>query len=110
MINGNKFNTNRTGPRILVAPLDWGLGHATRCIPIINELIKHHCEVIIAADEGPFFLLKKEFPTIVFLRLKGYKIQYSHNRKWLSFKLLLQFPKIIFFYLERKCMVKKNYK
>ena len=41
--------------RILIAPLDWGLGHATRCIPIINELIKQDCEVIIAADEARFF-------------------------------------------------------
>ena len=96
MINDNNFNTQQSRPRILVAPLDWGLGHATRCIPIINELIKQHCEVIIAADGNPFFLLKKEFPTIVFLRIKGYKIQYSRNTKWLFFKLLLQFPKIIF--------------
>jgi len=96
LINGNNFSKDLSRPRILVAPLDWGLGHATRCIPIINELIKQHCEVIIAADGSPFFLLKKEFPTIVFLRIKGYKIQYSRNTKWLFFKLLLQFPKIIF--------------
>ena len=31
--------------KILVAPLDWGLGHATRCIPIINELVRQDCTV-----------------------------------------------------------------
>jgi len=36
--------------RILIAPLNWGLGHATRCIPIINELIRHNFEPIIASD------------------------------------------------------------
>ena len=30
-------------PRILVAPLDWGLGHATRCVPIIHELLNNGC-------------------------------------------------------------------
>ena len=36
--------------RILVAPLDWGIGHATRCIPIIQQLITHNYEVIIASS------------------------------------------------------------
>ncbi len=35
---------------MLVAPLDWGLGHATRCIPIINELIQQGAQVIVAAS------------------------------------------------------------
>jgi uncharacterized protein (TIGR00661 family) len=107
LINNNNFYTKIYRPRILVAPLDWGLGHATRCIPVINELIKHHCEVVIAADKASFFLLKKEFPTIVFLRINGYKIQYSRNKKWLSFKLLVQFPKIIFSIWKENAWLKK---
>ena len=95
MINVKKSRIEPPAPRVLIVPLDWGLGHATRCIPIINELIKQKCEVIIAADGDPFFLLKKEFPGLVFLRIKGYKIKYGHNRKWLPFKLFLQLPKII---------------
>ncbi|MEX2380236.1 MAG: glycosyltransferase, partial [Vicingaceae bacterium] len=39
--------------RILVAPLDWGLGHASRCIPIIRELRKQGAHVVIAADDRP---------------------------------------------------------
>ena len=35
-------------PRILVAPLDWGLGHVTRCIPVIYELLKQGSEVWLA--------------------------------------------------------------
>jgi uncharacterized protein (TIGR00661 family) len=107
LINANNFNTKGSKPRILIAPLDWGLGHATRCIPIINELISQNCEVIIATDSDPFFLLKKEFPTAVFLRMKGYKIQYSRDRKWLAFKLFLQFPKIIFSIWRENTWLKK---
>ena len=42
----------RRKSRILVAPLDWGLGHATRCIPIIKELLGNDCDVWLAG-EGP---------------------------------------------------------
>jgi hypothetical protein len=78
----------------LIAPLDWGLGHATRCIPIIKELIQLNCDVCIAADKQILALLKKEFPHLVFLYLKGYKIKYSRNKKNFASALLLQFPKI----------------
>ena len=46
--------------RILICPLNWGLGHATRCIPIINELIRQGHTIVVAADEEPLKLLKKE--------------------------------------------------
>ena len=83
-------------PRILIAPLDWGLGHATRCIPIIKELIHLNCEVIIVATKSVFSLLKKEFPSLVFLRYKGYEIKYSRDKNNFLSKILLQFPKVIF--------------
>ncbi|MDP4283082.1 MAG: glycosyltransferase [Bacteroidota bacterium] len=82
--------------RILIAPLDWGLGHATRCIPIINELIQLGCEVVIVADNQPFFLLKKEFPNLVFLRCKGYEIEYSQQKTGFFTKMFLQVPKLFF--------------
>jgi len=46
---------------ILVAPLNWGLGHATRCIPIIQELEKNGFTPIIASDGIALLLLQKEF-------------------------------------------------
>jgi uncharacterized protein (TIGR00661 family) len=107
LINGEFFNKAGGSPRILVAPLDWGLGHATRCIPIINELIKHNCEVIIAASGAPYSLLKKEFPTVVFLPLDGYKVRYSLNHKSLSLGLMLQLPRILLAVLKEHGWLKK---
>ena len=66
--------------RILVAPLNWGLGHATRCIPVINALIKNNFEPIIASDGAPLDLLKKEFLDLICLELPSYKISYSKNQ------------------------------
>ncbi|MEO8763781.1 MAG: glycosyltransferase [Ginsengibacter sp.] len=95
MKNGEKFNSELPQIRILIAPLDWGLGHATRCIPIIKELFSQHCAVIIAASDAPLFLLKKEFPKAVFLRNRGYQVKYSSSGRLLPVRLLLQLPGII---------------
>ncbi len=80
--------------KILVAPLDWGLGHATRCIPVINELLKQNAEVIIASDGRAFDLLKQEFPQLRIIRLKGYRIVYHKNLS-LPVSMFIQLPKII---------------
>jgi hypothetical protein len=80
--------------RILVAPLDWGLGHTTRCISIIKELLAQNCEVFAAGDHQQERLLRSEFPDLPFLPLKGYEILYSTRN--LALKLISQIPKIIF--------------
>ena len=80
--------------RILVAPLDWGLGHATRCIPIIHYLLEKNVEVVIAADKRPLELLKKEFPSLEFAVLPGYRIAYP-NKGSMILKMFLSIPKIV---------------
>ena len=81
--------------KILVAPLNWGLGHATRCIPIINALIDAGFEPIIASDGVALALLKKEFPELTCLELPGYNIKYSKKGYLLKLKLLKDSPKVI---------------
>jgi len=81
--------------RILVAPLNWGIGHATRCIPIINALIKSGFEPIIGCDGMTLMLLKKEFPEIKCLELPSYNITYSKKGQSFRFKLLKQFLKLL---------------
>jgi hypothetical protein len=81
-------------PRILVAPLDWGLGHATRCIPIIRELLERGCEVWLAGERAQKELLKTEFPQLPFLDLPGYRIQYSKTKRGLLWKMIQQGPKL----------------
>tara|TARA_X000000368_G_scaffold380772_1_gene336784 strand:- start:6238 stop:7287 length:1050 start_codon:yes stop_codon:yes gene_type:complete len=80
--------------RILLAPLDWGIGHATRCVPIIKALIANNFTVVIAADGRPLHLLSKEFPKLEIIRLPGYNIKYSSYLA-MSINILLQVPKII---------------
>jgi len=65
--------------RILMAPLDWGLGHATRCIPIVRYLQEKHCEVVLASSGAQASLLTKEFPGIGIRQLDGYGIRYNSS-------------------------------
>ena len=89
------INFPSTKPRILVAPLDWGLGHATRCIPIINALLTNNCEVWLAGEGQTLTLLQQEFPQLTCIPLKGYNIHYGKTKWEVYGKLLLQIPKIL---------------
>jgi len=64
--------------RIIVAPLHWGLGHATRCIPIINSLLEKNT-VAIASDGEALELLRKEFPDLESFELPAYNIRYTFD-------------------------------
>jgi uncharacterized protein (TIGR00661 family) len=92
---------------ILVAPLNWGLGHATRCIPIINALLENNFIPIIASDGIALDILKKEFPDLQFLELPSYRIEYPKNGKCFKWKMFKNSPKMITAILEEKKIVKE---
>jgi len=102
-----KINNLSLKIRVLISPLEWGLGHATRCIPIINELLLHDCEIFIAAEGAACSLLKSEFPQINFLPLAGYQIKFSSNKSSLSWKIISQLPKIIHTIYNERLWLKK---
>lgn len=77
--------------KIIVAPLNWGLGHASRCVPIINALISNNFTPIIASDGHSLLFLQQEFPQLKSLELPSYQISYGKN---LKLKLVLQLPKL----------------
>lgn len=63
--------------RVIIAPLNWGLGHATRCIPIIDYLLDSGAEVIIASDGNALNFLKNSYPNIPYLELPSYNVNYG---------------------------------
>lgn len=81
--------------KALVAPLDWGLGHATRCIPIIKGLTDQGYEVIVATDDQQKNLLQTEFPDLQFVDLPGYNIKYGKAGWSFGMRIILQIPKIL---------------
>lgn len=108
--------------RVLVAPLHWGLGHATRCIPIITDLLQQNHSVHIAADGRALALLRNEFPNLPYTELQGYDIQYpnsNHKQQGelrailtMAWAMLYQTPRILYRiwqeYRQTQTLVKKH--
>lgn len=78
--------------KVIVAPLNWGLGHASRCVPIIKSLIENNFIPVLASDGQALLFLQKEFPKLEYIELPSYNIGYAKNLKW---SLVLQTPKIV---------------
>lgn len=93
--------------RILVAPLNWGLGHATRCIPVIEALENHGYEPIIASDGVALKFLKKEFPHLTALNLPSYHIEYTKKGVFWKLKLFRLLPRMLHAVREEKRVVRQ---
>lgn len=81
-------------PTVLVCPLDWGLGHATRCIPIIRQFIETGARVILASDGPQLHLLRSEFPQLEHIALPGYNVKFSRMIP-LSLRMILDAPRLL---------------
>ena len=95
----------KKSPHVLIAPLNWGLGHATRCIPIINSLLQNDFEVTIASDGRALKLLQKEYPNLKTINLPSYDIRYTLNNMILN--IAFQIPKILRAIWKEKKEIKK---
>ncbi len=80
---------------VLVCPLDWGLGHASRDVEIISNYIKQGCNVIIAADKSPLLFLREHFPNLQYVVMRGISIRYSRILPF-KLKMLMSLPKILY--------------
>lgn len=79
--------------RILVAPLNWGLGHAARSIPIIRLLEEKGCEVVLASDGPALTMLRDEFPHLLAHELPGIEVRYGE--RFFTLKLAQQMPALL---------------
>jgi UDP-N-acetylglucosamine transferase subunit ALG13 len=83
---------NSSSLRVIISPLNWGLGHATRCIPVIRELQALQCEIIIGANGAAANILSREFPELKLIITPGKTIRYSQTRVGFAFAIFWQLP------------------
>ncbi len=102
-----KFHHLKKKGTILVAPLHWGLGHATRCIPIIKKLLEHGFQVLLGSDGAALTLLRKEFPNLPYIELPAYNITYPKKGEFFKLKLFLKLPDIKRAMAQEKKMVQR---
>ncbi len=65
--------------KVLVAPLDWGLGHATRCVPVIREFLRAGAEVEIAVVKANANFFREVFPDLRQRLAPSYNIVYPKH-------------------------------
>ena len=75
--------------RILISVLNWGMGHVSRCIGLINELLSQRNTLIIAGDPDQIKIFKEYFPKIQFIQHDGYPFKFSKSGNF-SLTLLKQ--------------------
>jgi spore coat polysaccharide biosynthesis predicted glycosyltransferase SpsG len=62
---------------ILICPLEWGLGHAARMIPLAKRLTEMNNKVIIASGPEHLSLFRSELPGLSYISFPGFKPGYS---------------------------------
>ncbi len=85
----------KAGQRVLFSPLDWGLGHATRCIPLIKHWLDCGCLVTVAADGPHAEIIREAFPDIRILPWGGYRVRLTSNPRFSTLYLIAQIPRLI---------------
>ncbi len=80
--------------KVLVAPLNWGLGHASRCIPLVRQHLSAGDEVVLGGDGDSLLLLRRHFPDLPVLPLAPLRLTYSAGNSQVG-AMLRALPKIV---------------
>ena len=96
--------------KILIAPLNWGLGHATRCIPLIRQYLEQGDEVVLGGDGESLLLLQRHFPQLRVIQLPSLELRYTANDQQRGFYLraipaLLRFTIADHYYLRQQLAI-----
>ncbi|HTF17906.1 MAG TPA: glycosyltransferase [Chryseolinea sp.] len=79
--------------KVIVAILDWGLGHATRSVPLISALLDRDIEVLLAGNGDSLEFLTSEFPSLKVFQLPPYAVEYPRTGS-MTLKMLQQVPRL----------------
>ena len=94
--------------KILVAPLNWGLGHATRCIPLVKKYLDQGDEVVLGGDGDSLLRLRQAFPSLRFMPLAPLKMQYGTGNRQV-FAMLRALPELIRFSMRDRRLLEQFY-
>jgi hypothetical protein len=91
---------------ILICPLEWGLGHAARMIPIARKLQERNHNVIIGCGKEHQSLFRNELTDLIYIDFPGFKTGYSSFMPQYIF-LLLKTPLLFYNILVEHIKVKR---
>ncbi len=80
--------------KVLVAPLNWGLGHASRCVPLVRRYLAQGDEVLLGGCGESLTLLRRHFPDLQVVELPLLELSYSGGDSQVG-AMLRALPKIV---------------
>jgi len=92
--------------RILLSPLNWGLGHVCRTLPIIQTLLDQDNEIIICCDEAQENFYRMYFPELWYVPHSGYPFRFKGKGNW-TLDVLSSFSSLNHHLVEEKRRVQK---
>ncbi|MCQ2324907.1 MAG: hypothetical protein MJZ58_01790 [Paludibacteraceae bacterium] len=92
--------------KILVAPLNWGLGHASRCVPLITRLCREGHEVVLGGDGDALTYLRQHFPHLRSIELAQLNLRYSAGKRQVL-AMMVAIPKLIAFSIRDHRLLKR---
>jgi len=96
--------------KIFIAPLNWGLGHATRNLPLIKAFLVRGDKVYIAAHDRARMLLESEVPQCEFINFPEYPIRYPQTRFFVTRFMFVVFPQMLIAMYKEKKRLKELHK
>jgi hypothetical protein len=84
-----------TSKNILICPLEWGMGHAGRMVPLALRLQELGNNVFFGSGEEHLTFLKNEVPGAKYILFPGFRIRYS---SWLPQYLIILFKSPLLLY------------
>lgn len=82
-----------TNQRVLLSPLNWGMGHVSRCISLIDQLIAQGNTIFLAVDESQRFVLEQYFTHVTFIDHLGYPFEFG-GKGYFGWDLTKRFSKL----------------
>lgn len=95
MLQNEKNRPFKQKHLILFAPLDWGWGHTTRCIPLMKYFQDLGCDILVACNSTQKNLIEREIYGVRFIPLEGYNIEYGRSGLGTKAKIFSQLNKIL---------------
>ncbi|MCQ2342149.1 MAG: hypothetical protein MJZ75_01460 [Paludibacteraceae bacterium] len=80
--------------KILVAPLNWGLGHATRCAVLVRRYLAEGHEVVLGGDGDSLVWMRHYFPQLRYVQLASLELTYSKRNSQVG-AMLCALPRLI---------------
>jgi UDP:flavonoid glycosyltransferase YjiC (YdhE family) len=68
--------------KVLISPLNWGMGHVARSIAIIQQLIDQQNQVFVACEDDQKAVFECYFSQLHFISHRPYPFQFSGKGKW----------------------------